>query len=48
MNIEFNGLGVFNALSLSIAVVVSAVPATSYAHSQKPSLSIAESTKQLN
>lgn len=48
MNIEFNGLGAFNALSLSIAVVVSAVPAISYAQVQQPSLSIAESTKQLN
>ncbi len=48
MNIEFNGLGVSNALSLSIAVVVSAVPAISYAQVQTPPLSIAESTKQLN
>ncbi|NLS13839.1 TolC family protein [Vibrio sp. SM6] len=48
MNIEFNGLGVSNALSLSIAVVVSAVPAISHAQVQTTSLSITESTKQLN
>lgn len=48
MNFEFNGLGVSNTLSLSIALVVPAVPAISYAQVQEPSLSIAESTKQLN
>lgn len=49
MNIEFNGLvGVSNALSLSIVAVISTMPAISYAQVQKSSLSIAESTKQLN
>lgn len=48
MNIEFNDLGVSNTLSLSIAVVVPAVPVISYAQVQEPSLSIAKSTKQLN
>ncbi len=48
MNIEFHRQGVPNILSFSIAVVVSAMPVIAYAQVQNASLSIAESTKQLN
>ncbi|MEC7941438.1 MAG: TolC family protein [Pseudomonadota bacterium] len=48
MNLEFNDLDVPSALGLSIVAVISTMPAISFAQVQKSSLSIAESTKQLN